>query len=99
MIYLGEINSSAAQAILEEMFKIGGDPSHIAEEKDLKQVSDTGELEGVVDKILADNPSAVEDYKAGKENSIKFLMGQVMQETKGKANPPMVLEMLKEKMK
>jgi len=99
MIYLGEINSSAAQTILEEMFKTGGDPSHIAEEKDLKQVSDTGELEEVVDKILADNPSAVEDYKAGKENSIKFLMGQVMAVTKGKANPPMVLEMLKEKMK
>jgi aspartyl-tRNA(Asn)/glutamyl-tRNA(Gln) amidotransferase subunit B len=98
MIHLGEINSSAAQTILEEMFKTGGDPSHIAEEKDLGQVSDTGELDGMVDKILADNPSAVEDFKAGKENSIKFLMGQVMKETKGKANPPMVMEMLKKKM-
>jgi aspartyl-tRNA(Asn)/glutamyl-tRNA(Gln) amidotransferase subunit B len=99
MIHLGEINSSAAQTILEEMFKTGGDPSHIAEEKDLGQVSDTGELETIVDKILADNPSAVEDFKAGKENSIKFLMGQVMAATKGKANPPMVMEMLKSKMK
>jgi aspartyl-tRNA(Asn)/glutamyl-tRNA(Gln) amidotransferase subunit B len=98
MIHLGEINSSAAQTILEEMFKTGGDPSHIAEEKDLGQVSDTGELDGIVDKILTDNPSAVEDFKAGKENSIKFLMGQVMKETKGKANPPMVMEMLKKKM-
>jgi len=98
MIHLGEINSSAAQTILEEMFKTGGDPSHIAEEKDLGQVSDTGELDGIVDKILADNPSAVEDFKDGKENSIKFLMGQVMAATKGKANPPMVMEMLKNKM-
>jgi aspartyl-tRNA(Asn)/glutamyl-tRNA(Gln) amidotransferase subunit B len=80
------------------MFKTGGDPSHIAEEKDLGQVSDTGELDGIVDKILTDNPSAVEDFRAGKENSIKFLMGQVMKETKGKANPPMVMEMLKKKM-
>ena len=98
MIHLGEINSSAAQTVLEEMFKTGGDPSHIVEEKDLKQVSDTGALEEIVDKVLAENQSAVEDYKAGKENSIKFLMGQVMKETKGKANPPMVMEMLKKKM-
>lgn len=98
MIHLGEINSSAAQTILEEMFKTGGDPSHIAKEKDLGQVSDTGELKGIVDKILKDNPSVVEDYKAGKDNAIKFLMGQVMKGTKGKANPPMVMEMLKKKM-
>ncbi len=99
MIHQGDVNSSAAQTILEEMFKTGGDPSHIADEKDLGQVSDYGELENIVDKILADNPSAVEDFKAGKENSIKFLMGQVMKETKGKANPPIVLELLKKKMK
>ncbi len=98
MIQLGEINSSAAQAVLEEMFKTGGDPSQIVEEKDLGQVSDSGELEKVVDKVLSDNPSAVTDFKSGKENAIKFLMGQVMKETKGKANPPMVMEMLKKKM-
>ncbi len=99
MIHKNEINSSAAQTVLEEMFKTGGDPSHIVDEKDLKQVSDTGELDNIVDVILKDNPSAVEDYKAGKENSIKFLMGQVMKETKGKANPPVVMELLKNKMK
>ncbi len=99
MIYLGEINSSGAQIILEEMFKTGGDPSQIVKEKDLGQVSDAGELESMVNKILADNPSAVADFKAGKENSIKFLMGQVMKETKGKANPPVVMALLKEKMK
>ena len=98
MVHLGEINSSVAQTILEEMFKTGGDPSHIAEEKDLRQVSDSGELKNIVSKVLADNPSAVEDFKAGKENAIKFLMGQVMSATKGKANPPMVMEMLKKKM-
>jgi aspartyl-tRNA(Asn)/glutamyl-tRNA(Gln) amidotransferase subunit B len=98
MIHLGEINSSVAQTILEEMFKTGGDPSQIVEEKDLGQVSDSGELEKVVSEILSAYPEAVTDYKAGKENSIKFLMGQVMKETKGKANPPMVMEMLKKKM-
>jgi aspartyl-tRNA(Asn)/glutamyl-tRNA(Gln) amidotransferase subunit B len=98
MIQLGEINSSTAQTVLEEMFKTGGDPSQIVEEKDLGQVSDSGELEKVVEGILSAYPEAVADYKAGKENSIKFLMGQVMKETKGKANPPMVMEMLKKKM-
>ena len=98
MIQLGEINSSTAQTVLEEMFKTGGDPSQIVEEKDLGQVSDSGELEKVVEVILSAYPEAVADYKAGKENSIKFLMGQVMKETKGKANPPMVMEMLKKKM-
>ncbi len=99
MIFLKEINSSAAQTILEEMFATGGDPSVIADEKDLRQVSDSGKLEKLVDKVLQANPSAVADYRAGKENSLKFLMGQVMKESKGKADPQLATEMLKNKMK
>ena len=99
IVYEGEINSSAAQTVLDEMFATGADPSHVIEEKNLGQTSDEGELEGIVDKVLADNPGPAEDYKNGKENAIKFLMGQVMATTKGKANPQVVMKILKEKLK
>ena len=91
----GKINSSAAQTVLLEMYKTGGDPSQIIESKNLLQVSDAGELENIVDKILSDNQQSVEDYHKGKENALKFLIGQVMKETKGKANPQIVQELLK----
>lgn len=95
----GTINSSAAQTVLHEMFYgDDDDPSHIIDEKNLAQVSDVGELEGSVDAVIAANEKSVEDYKAGKENAIKFLMGQVMKETQGKANPQMVMEILKKKL-
>ncbi|NTV41465.1 MAG: Asp-tRNA(Asn)/Glu-tRNA(Gln) amidotransferase subunit GatB [Candidatus Moranbacteria bacterium] len=91
----GKINSSAAQTVLKEMYHTGGDPSQIIEEKNLGQMEDVGELESAVDKVLADNQKSVEDFKAGKENALKFLMGQVMKETGGKANPQVVMEILK----
>lgn len=93
----GKINSSAAQTVLKEMYHTGGDPSQIIEEKNLGQMEDAGELENAVEKVLADNQKSVEDFKAGKENALKFLMGQVMKETGGKANPQVVLEILKKK--
>jgi aspartyl-tRNA(Asn)/glutamyl-tRNA(Gln) amidotransferase subunit B len=94
----GEINSSAAQVVIVEMYKTGGDPSTIIKEKNLAQVSNEKELEEMVDKVISENQPSVEDYKKGKENALKFLMGQVMKETKGKANPQIVQEMLKKKM-
>ncbi len=94
----GKINSSAAQAVLEEMYQTGGDPSQIIESKNLGQVSDTGELEKVIEEVLTKNPQSVEDYKAGKQNALQFLMGQTMKETKGKANPQMVIEILTNKL-
>lgn len=93
----GKINSSAAQTVLEEMYKNGGDPSQIIEEKNLAQMDDNGEMEKIIDKIIADNPDSVADYKSGKENALKFLMGQVMKETQGKANPQRAMEMIKDK--
>lgn len=99
IVYEGEINSSTAQTVLAEMFENGGDPSQIIEEKNLGQTSDEGELSGIVDKVIANNPKSIEDYKAGKDNAIKFLMGQIMKETQGKANPQMVMGILKEKLK
>ena len=93
----GRINSSAGQTVLEEMYRTGGDPSQIIESKNLAQVSDSGELEKIVLEIIEKNPKSVEDYKAGKQNALQFLMGQVMSATKGKANPKMVMDLLREK--
>ncbi|HWQ60476.1 MAG TPA: Asp-tRNA(Asn)/Glu-tRNA(Gln) amidotransferase subunit GatB [Candidatus Fimivivens sp.] len=95
----GKINSSAAQTVLGEML-LGGDndPSHIIDRLNLAQMSDTGELEGIVDAVLATNAKSVEDYKAGKQNAFQFLIGQIMKETKGKANPKVVSEILKKKL-
>ncbi|MEI8103668.1 MAG: Asp-tRNA(Asn)/Glu-tRNA(Gln) amidotransferase subunit GatB [Candidatus Moraniibacteriota bacterium] len=95
----GTINSSAAQMVLETMYEGGDtDPSHIIERLDLVQLSDVGELDSVIAQVLEKNQKSVDDYKAGKENALQFLMGQVMSATKGKANPQVVLEMLREKL-
>jgi aspartyl-tRNA(Asn)/glutamyl-tRNA(Gln) amidotransferase subunit B len=95
----GKINSSAAQTVLKEMYHTGGDPSQIIVEKNLEQLEDASELESAVEKVLTGNQKSVEDFKAGKENALKFLMGQVMKETGGKANPQVVLEILVKKLK
>jgi len=96
----GIINSSVTQTVLHEMyFGDDDDPSHIIDKKNLAQVSDTSELEKNVDAALEANQSSVDDYKAGKENAIKYIMGQVMSATGGKANPQIVMEILKEKLK
>jgi aspartyl-tRNA(Asn)/glutamyl-tRNA(Gln) amidotransferase subunit B len=98
IIRQGKISSSAAQAVLKEMFSTGGDPSHLIKEKGLEQVSDEGEIEKVIEQAIKNSPRSVKDYKSGKEAALKFLIGQVMRESKGKANPGMAGEMLKEKL-
>ncbi|MFZ2300013.1 MAG: Asp-tRNA(Asn)/Glu-tRNA(Gln) amidotransferase subunit GatB [Candidatus Moraniibacteriota bacterium] len=96
----GKINSSAAQTVLAEMYQGGdNDPSHIIERLNLAQISDTSELESVVISVLAANVKSVADYKSGKENALKFLMGQVMSVTKGKANPQVVADILKQQLR
>jgi len=99
LIVDGKINSSAAQTVLAEMYRGGdNDPTHIVERLDLSQLSDTGALEATVDAILACNEKSVADYLAGKQNAFQFLIGQIMKETKGKANPKMVSEILQKKL-
>ena len=95
----GKINSSAAQTVLAQMYATGGDPSQIIEEKNLAQMDNLDELEKIVDEILAKNEKSVVDFKAGKENALKFLIGQTMAMTKGKANPQIVQEIVKNKLK
>ena len=93
------ISSKIAKEVYEEMFATGKNPEDIVEEKGLKQISDQGQLEGIIENIVADNPDAVEDIKNGKDKAIGFLVGQVMKETKGKANPQMANQLIREKVK
>jgi aspartyl-tRNA(Asn)/glutamyl-tRNA(Gln) amidotransferase subunit B len=99
MLHRNEINSSAAQTILAHMFLKGSDPSTVAKDENLLQISDTGALETVLEKVITANPKPVEDVKAGKAKAMQFLVGQVMKETKGKANPGIIQELLKKKLK
>ena len=93
----GKISSSGAQTVLREMYATGGDPSQIIEAKNLIQMSDAGELEKIVDTVLEKNEKSVADFKAGKENALKFLIGQIMKESMGKANPQVAEKLLREK--
>lgn len=94
----GSVSKTAAKSVLEELAVSDKTVQEIIEEKGLKQISSTDELENVVEKILLDNKQAVEDYKEGKKQSFGFLMGQIMKETKGKANPVKVKELLGNKL-
>ena len=98
-IFHGEVSSSGAQLVIKEMFFTGKKPGEIIKEKNLEQVSNVEELNLAVAKVIADNQKAVEDFKAGKEVSLKLLIGMVMKETKGKANPQVVEGLLKEVLK
>lgn len=94
----GTISGKMAKTVFEEMFETGKEPGTIIKEKGMVQISDEGALAAVVEKVIAANPQSVEDYKAGKEKAIGFLVGQVMKETKGQANPGLVNKLLKDKL-
>jgi len=94
----GVISGKIAKQVFDEMFETGKDAETIVKEKDLVQISDVGELEEIVDRVMEANPKSVEDYRNGKERALKFLVGQIMKETKGKANPQLVNEILKKKL-
>ncbi|MGB7581192.1 MAG: Asp-tRNA(Asn)/Glu-tRNA(Gln) amidotransferase subunit GatB, partial [Sedimentisphaerales bacterium] len=101
MTQTGEISATAANTILEEMVKTGKTPRELAEQLNLIQKSDAGELEAIVDEVLKSNPQAAADFKEGGKKSGKakgFLLGQVMQKTKGRANPKVASEILDKKL-
>jgi len=93
----GVVNTTIAKEVFADMIQTGKAPQTIINEKKLTQISDEGMLESVIDKVIAGNPNVIEDYKSGKKNALVFLVGQVMKETKGKANPKMVNELLVKK--
>ncbi len=92
----GTINSTVAKEVFEEVFKNDIDPDAYVEEKGLKTVNDEGALRETIQQIIQDNPQSVEDYHNGKTKAIGFLVGQTMKAMKGKANPGMVNQILKE---
>lgn len=92
----GTINGSVAKEVFEKVFTEDIDPDKYVEEKGLKTVNDEGALRETIEQIIKDNPQSVEDYRNGKEKAIGFLVGQTMKAMKGKANPGMVNQILKE---
>jgi aspartyl-tRNA(Asn)/glutamyl-tRNA(Gln) amidotransferase subunit B len=95
----GKISGKQAKDVLVEMFKTGKRASAIVEEQGLAQVSDAGEIERVVDEVIAANPKQLEQFRAGKETLLGFFVGQVMKASQGKANPKLVNEVLNRKLK
>jgi aspartyl-tRNA(Asn)/glutamyl-tRNA(Gln) amidotransferase subunit B len=94
----GTLNSKQAKEVFAEMFDAGVSPAEVVKARGMAQVSDPKAIEGAVDKVLAENPSVVADYKGGKQGVIGFLVGKVMQASQGKANPKLVNEILKKKL-
>jgi len=94
----GTISGKIAKSVFEEMFETGKLPKIIVEEKGLTQISDEEDIAKIVDLVLEENPSAVDDYKAGKDKAMGFMVGQVMRLTKGRANPGLVNKLLRERL-
>ncbi len=92
------ISGRIAKDVFNEMFETGKDAAAIVEEKGLKQITDTGEIEGIIDTIIADNPDNVAQYKGGNAKVIGWFVGQVMKASQGKANPKLVNEVLRTKL-
>ena len=99
MIDEGKISGKQGKDVLVAMFASGQSAAAVVEEKGLVQVSDTGEIDRVIDEVIAASPRQLEQYRAGKETLFGFFVGQVMKASKGKANPKVVNERLKEKLK
>ena len=99
LIAKGTISGKIAKKVFAEMWKDGADPEEIVKAQGLVQISDTGALKELVVKVIANNPKAVEDFKAGKKKAVGALVGQIMKETKGKANPKVINELLNDELK
>ena len=98
LIQNGTISGKIAKTVFAEMWTNPDAPEKIVKDKGLVQITDTSAIESVVDEVIAKNPKAVEEYRAGKKKAIGALVGQIMKATKGKANPQMVNELLAKKL-
>jgi aspartyl-tRNA(Asn)/glutamyl-tRNA(Gln) amidotransferase subunit B len=97
LIEKGTISNKIAKKVFEEMWASGKDAETIVKKKGLLQISDEGAIVAVVDAVIAANPQSVADFKAGKDRALGFLVGQIMKQTKGRANPELVNKMLRER--
>lgn len=98
LIENGTISSKIAKKVFAELVDKGGDPEQIVKDKGLVQISDEGQLREIITKILDGNEQSIIDFKNGKDRALGFLVGQVMKQTKGQANPPMVNKILLDEM-
>jgi aspartyl-tRNA(Asn)/glutamyl-tRNA(Gln) amidotransferase subunit B len=94
LVEQGTLGGPAAKAVFEEMFRSGKQAKDIVAEKGLSQISDSSEIDKIVEEIIANNSQAVSDFAAGKEQALTFLVGQVMKASKGRANPNLAKEIL-----
>ncbi len=99
LIEKGTISTKIAKTVFKSMLESGKSPRKIVEEQGLVQISDEGAILAIVDSVIAANPQSVEDFRGGKEKAIGFLVGQIMKETKGKANPGLVNKLLVDRLK
>ncbi|OUM97875.1 MAG: aspartyl/glutamyl-tRNA amidotransferase subunit B [Paenibacillaceae bacterium ZCTH02-B3] len=99
LIESGKISTKIAKTVFKAMLETGNAPAQIVEEQGLVQISDESAILAVVDAVIAAHPQVVDDYRGGKEKALGFLVGQVMKETKGKANPALVNKLLVERLK
>ena len=98
LIDQGTISGKIAKEILPELLSTGGSPQELVESKGLTQISDSGELEGIIDQVLADHPEEVEKYRGGKKKLQGFFVGQVMKRTSGRADPKLTNQLLGKKL-
>lgn len=94
----GVISGKIAKTVFEEMFETGHSPRDIVKTRGLVQVSDSSEIEKVIDEVISENPDSAEQYKAGKDKLFGFFVGQVMKKMSGKGNPSMINDLLKKKL-
>lgn len=93
-----KISGSQAKEVLEKSFATGQQPAEIVESEGITQLSDQGELERIVDEVIAANPKVVEDFRRGKESTVTWFIGQVMKQSRGRAKPALVRPLLLEKL-
>ena len=98
LVEKGTISGKIAKTVMEEMYKTGKAPAAIVEEKGLVQISNSGELEAIVDNVMTQHADAVAQFRSGKQGSLAFLVGQVMKATQGRANPQTVNELLRKRL-
>jgi aspartyl-tRNA(Asn)/glutamyl-tRNA(Gln) amidotransferase subunit B len=98
LVEKGTISGKIAKTVMEEMYKTGKAPAAIVEERGLVQISNSGELEAVVDSVMTQHADAVAQFRSGKQGSLGFLVGQVMKATQGRANPQTVNELLRKRL-
>jgi aspartyl-tRNA(Asn)/glutamyl-tRNA(Gln) amidotransferase subunit B len=99
MIREGTISGKIAKDVFEEMYRTGEYPADIVKEKGWIQIQDEGEIEQAIQQAMEAHPKQVEDYRKGKDKIFGFFVGEVMKQTKGKANPKLVNDLLKKKLK